>query len=67
MTCTWTEDSDGVYQTACGHQFQFFDGTPEDNGQKFCGYCGGLLMTVRYIDAPDSLDEAYAREVGETT
>lgn len=42
--CVWSYDSDGTfYETACGHAYQFTDGGPTENGQRYCGYCGRLL------------------------
>jgi hypothetical protein len=35
-----------VWDTACGNKFVFNDGTPTENGQRWCGYCGGLALTV---------------------
>lgn len=54
-TCTWQSDQDGVYSTECGHAFVFNDGTPEQNNQRFCGYCGGGLIVPA---APDDIYEA---------
>jgi hypothetical protein len=45
-TCEWTEDDDGVWHTGCGNAHQFNDGTPAQNGQRFCGYCGSKLVPV---------------------
>lgn len=42
--CTWTEDAeDGSYDTSCGNKHTFIDGTPAENGYRFCPYCGGAL------------------------
>lgn len=38
--CLWQQDEDGNYDTECGNRFVFIYGTPEDNGFKFCPYCG---------------------------
>lgn len=43
-TCVWRMDSWGAYETECGHLFIFNEGTPEQNGAKFCQYCGGKLI-----------------------
>lgn len=45
--CVWTEDGDGVFQTACGHSFVFDTDGPVENKQRFCGYCGGKLVEDR--------------------
>ena len=52
-TCSWEEDDDGCYSTACGHRFTFNEGGPADNGQKFCGYCGGTIDEHNYNDMPE--------------
>lgn len=42
-TCTWREDEDGIWKTACDHLFEVLEGTPEENDMKFCCYCGKAL------------------------
>jgi hypothetical protein len=42
QSCIWTEDDDGIYETACGNMFELND-TPEHNRMKFCPYCGKVL------------------------
>ena len=45
--CTWHEDGDGgPWSTMCGKYFSFTDGDPQDNGAKFCLYCGKPLLAV---------------------
>ena len=44
-TCDWREDEDGNYWTACGRGFSITEGTPKQNGMKFCCYCGKPLTT----------------------
>jgi hypothetical protein len=51
-TCAWTQDESDAWNTACGNIFEFNDGTPTENNQTFCGYCGLKLREVRYVDAP---------------
>ena len=46
MTCEWTEDEDGYWDTGCGELFQFNDDGPAENRFKFCPYCGGELKAV---------------------
>lgn len=52
--CQWTEDEDedGTWDTACGHCFEFNDGGPAENYQRYCGYCGGTLIVNSYIEPP---------------
>jgi hypothetical protein len=38
--CTWTEDSDGTWHTACGEAHVFTTDGPEANRHRFCPYCG---------------------------
>ena len=51
-TCRWTQDEwDGdTYSTSCGDAFVFIDGTPEENGCKFCCHCGKPLEQVLLED-----------------
>lgn len=40
--CNWIpecEESD-IWETSCGELFCFIEGGPEDNGMKYCPYCG---------------------------
>ena len=54
-TCTWSEDEDGVWDTSCGNRFEIEAGSPEENGFKFCCYCGGALEQVYFLN--EDLDE----------
>lgn len=40
--CQWVHDDDDydVWETKCGDLFILTEGTPRDNGMKFCPYCG---------------------------
>ena len=47
--CEWVqEDPFGdfcdTWQTDCGHEFVYIDGTPSDNDANFCCYCGKKLV-----------------------
>lgn len=42
--CHWKQDDDGNWDTGCGHTFVFENGTPSENRQRFCGYCGAKLV-----------------------
>ena len=37
--CLWTDQED-YWQSDCGQAFVFNDGTPAENGAKFCNHCG---------------------------
>jgi len=48
-TCTWTESGDCYgYDTDCGDTFALNEGTPSNNGMKFCCYCGKPLEEKLY-------------------
>ncbi len=38
--CEWNSDEDGNWWTACDNGWCLNDGTPEENGMKFCPFCG---------------------------
>ena len=40
QTCKWEQNADGVWETECDEMFIFNDGNPEENGFKYCPYCG---------------------------
>ncbi len=42
--CIWSSDEE-TWGTSCGHCFTLNDGTPTDNGMKYCCYCGKTLET----------------------
>jgi hypothetical protein len=50
--CTWTEDDEGNWDTQCGEKWCFIEGTPTENHCRFCAYCGGRLVEVRYVEPP---------------
>jgi hypothetical protein len=48
--CIWSESNnydDDYWDSGCGNAFTFIDGTPEENGMKFCPYCGKVVEIVR--------------------
>lgn len=50
-TCKWSEeDYSGLWNTDCGNLFDLNEGTPSDNGMKFCCYCGKLIEQVVFED-----------------
>lgn len=46
--CTWTEDSNGLYNTECGHIFECMEGDPSENGFIYCPYCGDEIEVAKY-------------------
>jgi len=45
--CLWQRndgfDGEEHWDTACGNLYEFAEGGPVENKQKFCGYCGGRI------------------------
>jgi hypothetical protein len=52
-TCVWSEDSNGIWDAECGQTFCLHDGTPSENGMRYCCYCGKTLREQRYISRED--------------
>jgi len=50
ISCLWGQDDDGVWETSCGHAFEFNDGDPADNAFLFCPFCGRQIKTLVYED-----------------
>ena len=50
LACRWTEDEDGVWHSDCGHAFVLNDGTPSENGMRWCSYCGAKLKQRTFKD-----------------
>ena len=42
LTCAWHE-SEGSWETDCGHGFIINEGTPKGNDMNYCCYCGRVL------------------------
>lgn len=60
MKCLWKfDDLDGIYESACGKNFFFETGTAEENGFRFCPFCGKELET-------DHANETKPEESGNT-
>lgn len=51
--CEWTEDSDGTWNSACGHAWVFTDGSPAGNECVYCCFCAGKIAQCSYQDEPD--------------
>lgn len=54
--CEWREDSDGNWDTGCGETFCFESDGPTENRCRFCNYCGGALMVVKYVEEEEHGD-----------
>lgn len=46
LACRWGEDEGGIWNSECGELFQFDCDGPEENGFKFCPYCGKEMCEV---------------------
>lgn len=55
VTCKWTLiDSEYSYWTSdCNGDWAFTDGDPEENGMKYCPFCGKKLEQVTHLDEMD--------------
>lgn len=67
--CEWAEDCEGCWDTSCGNKFFFTDGGIEENGCKFCHYCGHPVKPVKYVEQPledeDAAIDAARKGAGE--
>lgn len=54
--CVWVQDSDGPWNTSCGHVFEFIDGGPHENGATWCQYCGGKLLPQYHDTEQESVE-----------
>jgi hypothetical protein len=43
--CVWVRDC-GAWATSCDHVFEIIDGTPTENGMKYCCFCGCHLSQL---------------------
>lgn len=53
LTCNWTQDSDGNWDTSCGHKFIIIAGYPSLHCMAYCPYCGQPLAQHPHSDQPD--------------
>ena len=42
--CTWTESVGGYWATDCGESFEIHEGGPDENGLRYCCFCGRQLI-----------------------
>jgi hypothetical protein len=48
LKCHWSEDGEGSFwATGCDHAFTIIDGTPKQNGFRWCPFCGHSLEQGR--------------------
>jgi len=50
--CRWVQDGDGadLWESSCRGYFRIDDGTPSENGMKFCCYCGKPLEESPWVE-----------------
>ncbi len=58
-SCTWTEDSDGLWTSECGRAFVFDSGVPTENSFAHCPFCGQSLH-----ESPHFMETRVCRECG---
>lgn len=47
LECKWKLEEEGnLYVTECENRHIVFDGTPEENGYRYCPYCGKKIKEV---------------------
>lgn len=46
--CLWTQDIDGNWKSSCNNIHVLIEGTPRENGIRFCCYCGKELYEEYY-------------------
>lgn len=46
--CKWVEDYNGTWETSCENAFEITEGTPDENGMKYCPYCGKKLIQLKF-------------------
>ena len=48
VLCDWTYEGETCsFETSCGHAFKFIDDGIEENGFKFCPYCGKAINETK--------------------
>ncbi len=52
-TCRWEQDDEGNWPTQCDQMWCFIVGGVEENGVKFCPYCGGKVEAITYQEDSD--------------
>jgi hypothetical protein len=46
--CKWDQDYNGTWETSCENAFEIIEGTPDENGMKYCPYCGKKLIQFEF-------------------
>lgn len=58
-TCIWSQDDEGseMWSTSCRKYFGQTEGTPGENGMKFCCYCGKPLTQQPWAQNEENNDD----------
>lgn len=52
-SCNWEQEDDwdhsGQWNTDCGMSWSMTEGTPKENGMRFCAGCGKALVEVPFV------------------
>jgi hypothetical protein len=51
--CGWQDNAEGQSDTDCGGVWECNDGTPPENGMKYCPFCGKLIAWCSYEELDD--------------
>ena len=55
--CTWSEDDDGNWSTACGNSYCMEAGTPKENEYAYCPTCGARIEYIEHVGVSDDDDD----------
>lgn len=58
VTCAWTYNPDGYWQTSCDDQFCISEGSPAENRMRYCHYCGRRITTSAEVGVIDAAQPA---------
>lgn len=51
--CTWKQNYDGYYETACSQAYDMEGESPQKWGMNFCPFCGRLITSEAYQEPTD--------------
>jgi hypothetical protein len=54
ISCRWSEDEDGNWDTDCGERFFFETFGPIENRARWCLYCGRRIKPVNFKQTDES-------------
>jgi len=50
--CNWSQDGDeesDLWSSGCGHELTFEEGSPVENGFRFCPFCGADISSTPLV------------------